>query len=435
MKLKIPTARVFKPLLQDARYKGAEGGRASAKSHFFAGLMVEEHLMFPGFRSVCLREVQQSLKDSAKLLLEDKIKEFNLEEMGFRVLNDRIETPGDGQIIFKGLKDQSAETIKSLEGFDRAWCEEAQTLTKRSLNLLRPTIRKPGSQIWFSWNPRFKTDAVEKLLKGEETPTSAIVVRSNWNNNPWFPDVMETERQDDLRLNPDEYDHIWEGGYMQAVQGSYYAKHITAARKENRIGRVARDPLAKVYVYCDIGGASQKSDAFSMWAVQFIGKEVRVIRHYEAIGQEIGDHVFWLRENDLQSAIIKLPHDGNKTESMHRITWKSEFTKAGFKVDVLPNTGEGAALRRIQATRNVWPNVWMDEEACDEYGGLTALACYHEKKDAKRNVGLGPNHDWASHSSDAFGEMCLDYQRMTKATPKNKPKMRRKASQGGWLGR
>jgi phage terminase large subunit len=158
--LQIKTARAFVPLLQPARYKGAHGGRGSGKSHFFAELLVDDHCRLPGLRSVCIREVQKSLKDSAKRLIEDKIKELGVGS-DFDVMTDQIKSRGDGVILFQGMQDHNAETIKSLEGFNRAWIEEAQTLSEHSLTLLRPTIRAEGSEIWASWNPRRKTDAID----------------------------------------------------------------------------------------------------------------------------------------------------------------------------------------------------------------------------------------------------------------------------------
>lgn len=157
--LTIKTARTFRPLLERARYKGAHGGRGSGKSHFFAEMLVEDCLREPGesgegLRAVCIREVQKDLKESAKLLIEDKLYRYGLGEAdGFRVYRDVISTPGDGLIIFKGMQDYTAESVKSLEKFKRAWIEEAQTLSLRSLTLLRPTIREEGSEIWASWNP------------------------------------------------------------------------------------------------------------------------------------------------------------------------------------------------------------------------------------------------------------------------------------------
>jgi phage terminase large subunit len=204
--MQIETARVFAPLLKPSRYKGAWGGRGSGKSHYMAGAVVEHCLLNPGSRVVCIREVQRSLAQSAKRLVEDRIQALGVGHE-FRVLYDRIETPGGGLIIFQGMADQTAESIKSLEGYDIAWVEEAQTITNRSLALLRPTIRADGSEIWFSWNPRRKSDAVDQFLRVER-PDNAIVVKANWRDNPWFPAVLEEERQTDLRLYPDRYDHM-----------------------------------------------------------------------------------------------------------------------------------------------------------------------------------------------------------------------------------
>jgi phage terminase large subunit len=205
--LKIDTPRVFLPLLAPARYKGAYGGRGSGKSHFFAELLIEECLAQPGMLGVCIREVQKSLKDSSKRLIEVKLKQLSLGEAdGFKVFEKQIQTPGDGVVVFTGMQESNAENIKSLEGFQRAWIEEAQALSHRSLALLRPTIRAKGSQIWASWNPRRKGDAIDDFLRGKK-PKDAAVTEVNWRNNPWFPAVLEEERLTDLRLYPDRYDH------------------------------------------------------------------------------------------------------------------------------------------------------------------------------------------------------------------------------------
>ncbi len=409
--LNIKTASVFEPLLHPSRYKGAWGGRGSGKSHFFAGLMVEDHLRIPGLRSVCIREVQKTLKDSAKKLIEDKIKEYGLTKQGFRILHDRIETPGDGVIIFIGMSDHNAESVKSLEGFGRAWIEEAQTLSKRSLTLLRPTIRREDSELWFSWNPRRKVDPVDSLLRGLEVPNNSIVVKANWSDNPWLPDVLNEERLDDLRVNPDGYDHVWEGGYVTAQEGAYFVKQLNLAKAEGRIGVVPRDQLMSVYAFFDIGGTGAKADAVSIWMVQFIGKEIRVIDYYEAQGQELSEHVGWLRREDYSQAEIYLPHDGVKHDNVFKVTYESELKKAGFKVHIMPNEGAGAANQRIEAVRRVFPRVWMDKAKCS--AGIDALGWYHEKQDEHRNIGLGPNHDWSSHASDSFGALALYAERLS----------------------
>jgi phage terminase large subunit len=214
--LRIPTAPVFRPLLEPARYKGAYGGRGSGKSHFFGELMVERCLVSPGTLAVCIREVQKSLLQSSKRLIESMIQSLGV-GAHFQVLHDRIVTPGDGLIIFQGMQDSTAESIKSLEGFDIAWVEEAQTLSARSLSLLRPTIRKEGSELWANWNPRRKKDAIDEFLR-QKKPENAVVAKANWRDNPWFPAVLEEERRLDLQLYPERYAHIWEGEYAKAFE-------------------------------------------------------------------------------------------------------------------------------------------------------------------------------------------------------------------------
>src|SRR5260370_25547572 len=168
--------------------------------------------------------------------MESKIEGLGVGQ-GFKVFNDKIATPGDGLIIFRGMQVHTAESIKSLEGFRIAWIDEAQALSQRSLALLRPTIRAAGSEIWASWNPRRKTDAIDEFLR-QRKPDNAIIVRSSWRDNPWFTPELEEERQLDLRLYPERYDHIWEGEYAKAFEGAYFAKQLAQAKAEGRIRHV-----------------------------------------------------------------------------------------------------------------------------------------------------------------------------------------------------
>ena len=403
--LEIQTPRVFTPLLQPARYKGAWGGRGSGKSHFFAELMVEEHIRDPGSRSVCIREVQKTLAQSSKKLIEDKIVSLGVGHL-FEVQRDQIIAPGGGLIVFQGMQDHNAESIKSLEKFKRAWIEEAQTLSERSLTLLRPTIRAEGSEIWSSWNPRRKSDAIDKFLR-QDAPTGAIVVKANWRDNPYFPSVLEAERQLDLEKYPDRYEHIWEGGYAQALEGAYYAKHLAKAKAEGRIGRVAQDPLLSVRAYWDIGGAGARADAMAIWIVQFVEKEIRVLDYIEGQGQVLGYYVGELRARGWGSANCVLPHDGTNTNNITGKRYEDHLRDAGFDVRVIPNQGSGAAAQRIEAARRWFPRVWFNEAPTEP--GREALGYYHEKRDEERNIGLGPEHDWSSHAADAYGLMCCDY--------------------------
>jgi phage terminase large subunit len=201
--LRIPTAPVFRPLLTPARYRAAHGGRGSGKSHFFGELLVERCLMRPGTLAVCIREVQKSLMQSSKRLIESKVQSLGVGDQ-FKILHHRIIAPGDGLII----QDSTAESIKSLEGFDVAWVEEAQTLSQRSLSLLRPTIRKDGSELWANWNPRRRSDAIDNFFRSSKKTDNAIVVQANWRDNPWFPGVLDEERRLDLEIYPERYAHV-----------------------------------------------------------------------------------------------------------------------------------------------------------------------------------------------------------------------------------
>jgi len=213
--LRIETPRWAVPLFEPARYKAAHGGRGSGKSHFFAEMLIEEHIMDPNRRTVCVREVQKSLAQSVKRLLEDKIKKLGVES-AFIVQESMIKSAhGSGIIIFQGMQNHTSDSIKSLEGYDCAWVEEAQSLSQRSLDLLRPTIRKEGSELWFTWNPSQNSDPVDHLLRGDKPPPDATVIEVNYKDNPWFPDVLRAEMEYDRGRDYEKYEHVWLGKYLQ----------------------------------------------------------------------------------------------------------------------------------------------------------------------------------------------------------------------------
>ena len=233
------------------------------------------------------------------------------------------------------------------------------------------------------------------------------MVELNWRDNPKFPEKLERERLRDIEERPDQYDHVWEGGYLVVVEGSYFAKHLTKAQLDGRIGFFGPDPLMTYRVFCDLGGTGAKSDAFAMWAAQFIGLEIRVLDYYEATGQPLASHVQWLRERGYEKAEIVLPHDGETNDRVYDVSFESAFKKAGFKTRVIPNQGKGAAKQRIEAARKLFPSIRFNETPTE--AGRQALGWYHEKIDQDRGIGLGPEHDWASHGADAFGLMCVAY--------------------------
>ena len=216
--------------------------------------MVEECVAQPGTRAVCTREVQRSLKESAKRLIEDKIQEFGLGRE-FEVQHDQIRTPGAGIIVFQGLQDHTAESIKSLEGFRISWGEEAQTMTARSLELLMPTIRAPQSELWFGWNPRSPDDPVDKMFRGQgaDADPNMICVQANYTDNPWFPDVLDVERRRDLRSNPHRYAHIWLGAYEPMAVGAIWSQQMF----DDHRWQEAPDSLTRIVVAVDPAVSSE----------------------------------------------------------------------------------------------------------------------------------------------------------------------------------
>jgi phage terminase large subunit len=381
--------------------------------------------------SVCIREVQKDLAQSSKRLLEAKLTDFGLGEPdGFKVFRDVISTPGDGLVIFKGMNDYTADSIKSLEGFKRGWWEEAHGATQTSIGLYRPTMRAAGSQMWWSWNPRHERDPVDVMFRGPEKPSGAVVVSCNWRDNPWWTAELEQERLNTLRMKPDQYDHIWDGGYVKVVEGAYFASDLALAEKEGRIAFLAADPLMTIRAIWDIGGTGAKADACSIWIVQFIGREIRVLDHYTAQGQPLATHVQWLRSNGYGKALCILPHDGATNDKVYDVSYESSLREAGFEVIVVPNQGKGAAMMRVEAARRLFPMVRFNDTKTA--AGRKALGWYHEKMDEARGIGLGPDHDWSSHDADAFGLMCVAYEEPRVKREEARP--RRVAGRNAWMG-
>ncbi|MGO4850952.1 PBSX family phage terminase large subunit, partial [Inquilinus sp. 2KB_12] len=219
-------ARAFGRLAKPSRYKALHGGRGSGKSHVFAELLVRRCFAAPT-RAVCIREIQRSLDQSVKRLIEDKIQALGL-GAAFTVQADRILGPPGpggaqgGRIIFQGMQNHTAESIKSLEGYDIAWVEEAQSLSRRSLELLRPTIRRPGSELWFSWNPTRPEDPVDQLFRQGQPPPGTTLIEANWTANPHFPKVLKAEMEWDRDRDPDKYSHVWLGGYRRASEARVF---------------------------------------------------------------------------------------------------------------------------------------------------------------------------------------------------------------------
>lgn len=256
--LTINTPRVFLPLLQPARFKGAWGGRGSGKSHFFGEMLVEETIA-GHVRAVCGREVQNSIKDSSKQLIEDKIHALGVSSL-FKITEKEIIGPNDSLMVFKGLQNHTTQSIKSLEGFNRLWIEEAQTVSQKSMDLAIPTFRTPGSQIWCSWNPELDTDPVDRFFRDNKDDHNVICVRANYQDNPWFPAELRDDMERDKRRDPDKYAHVWLGEYQRNSEARVF-KNWTVQEFERPLGTIYRlgldfgfaiDPTA--LVRCSLDG-------------------------------------------------------------------------------------------------------------------------------------------------------------------------------------
>lgn len=415
-----------------AMYRGAYGGRGSAKTRSFAKMAAVQGIRFAqanmGGVIVCGREFMNSLDESSLAEVKGAIESepwlrerYDVGEKYVRTLDGRIE------FAFVGLR-HNLDSIKSKARIRLLWVDEAEPVSDTAWNKADNTVREEGSEVWVTWNPERKNSATHKRFR-LDPPAESKIVELSWRDNPWFPDVLNKKRLADKEKRPDQYGHIWDGDFVTAVEGAYYAKSLAEAKDEGRIGRVAFDPLMRVKVFCDLGGTGAKADAFAMWPAQFIGKEIRTRDYYEAQGQPLATHIQWLHSKGYipARADIVLPHDGETNDRIIDVSFESAFKAAGYAVTVIPNQGKGAARMRIEAGRRRFPSIWLDEKSTE--AGRDALGWYHEKRsDDDRNIGLGPSHDWSSHCADAFGLMCVAYEE-----PQTKKKKTGEEPRGSWM--
>jgi phage terminase large subunit len=424
--LRAEVPRKLSPLLVPARYKGAFGGRGGSKSHFFA-----EQLIIKCYReetrAACIREVQNTIRESVRQLLVDKIQKLGLGAF-FECLENEIRGANGSLIIFRGMQSYNAESIKSLEGYDVAWVEEAQSLSDVSLRLLRPTIRKEGSEIWFSWNPRHDTDAVDKFLRGPNRPRDAIVVEVNWNDNPWFPDVLQREKDEDYAADPEMADHVWGGNYEIVSEGAYYARLIVDAERQGRVGHFPYDPSRPVATSWDIG----IDDYAAVWFWQSDGTSATVIDYYEANNQGFDEIIAncmpellippwddekwtgWTKEPALVAlgrapwkfGVHYLPHDvavrepgaggRSRVESLIRLGVKN------IHKGVRAKPGD-----RVAAVRRIMPSVYFNQTQRVQHG-IKRLRRYRRKWNDSLQTYTEPERDDNTHGADAFGEFAIN---------------------------
>ncbi|MGU3496108.1 PBSX family phage terminase large subunit [Xanthobacteraceae bacterium A53D] len=396
-----------------ADVRAAYGGRGSGKTRSFAKMSAVRTYMWDQAQRegiiLCGRQFMNSLSDSSLEEIKAAIRSepwlaphFEIGEKYVRTASGRI------SYAFSGL-DRNIDSIKSKSRILLCWVDEAEPVTEEAWTKLIPTLREEDSELWVTWNPERKTSATHKRFRAGGDPRYKVA-EINFRDNPRFPAILERQRQRDMRERPDQYAHIWEGEFRSVVEGAYFAAALTKAKADGRIGRVAADPLMTLRAFADIGGTGARADAFAIWIAQFIGKEIRVLDHYEVVGQPAAAHVAWLRGRGYgpDRCQIWLPHDGATQDRVHDASYEGFFRQAGYTVTVIPNQGRGAAGMRIEAARRLFPACWFNADTTEP--GRDALGWYHEKKDEKRGIGLGPEHDWASHSADGFGLMCVAYE-------------------------
>lgn len=415
-----------------AMYRGAYGGRGSAKTRSFAKMAAVQGIRFaqanmPGV-IVCGREFMNSLDDSSLAEVKGAIESEPWLAERYDVGEKYVRTR-DGKIDFAfiGLRHNLA-SVKSKARIRLLWVDEAEPVSETAWHTADNTVREEGSETWVTWNPERKNSATHKRFRADP-PAEAKFVELNWRDNPWFPEVLNKKRLADKEKRPDQYDHVWEGDFVTVVEGAYYAKYLTEAKAQGRIGNVAADPLMTIRLFCDIGGTGAKADAFTIWAAQFIGREIRVLDYYEAVGQPLATHLEWCRERGYKPSRAQfwLPHDGATHDRVHSVSYESSLKEAGYEVTVVPNQGKGAAAMRIEAARRLFPSVWFNAPTTEP--GRDALGWYHEKRsEDDRNIGLGPNHDWSSHGADSYGLMCVVYEEPEVAKPK-----RERRHVGSWM--
>ena len=405
-------------LFKKSRYKVLYGGRGGAKSWGIARALLIKGAKDP-IRILCAREFQTSIKDSVHKLLCDQIESLGLLSF-YEITQTSIRGRNGTEFSFVGLKN-NVSNIKSYEGVDICWVEEAQTTSRLSWNILIPTIRKEGSEIWISFNPELETDETYQRFVANP-PADCITMKVNWYDNPWFPETLRLEK-DALKARDEEaYNQVWEGLCRQTVDGAIFAKEMQQAEKDGRICRVPYDATKPVHAIFDLGW----SDSTAIWFLQFVGMETRLIRYIEDSQKTISYYLATMQTYGYVYDKIWLPHDAeNKTLAAAGRSIDDIVRAAGYKTEIMPRV---PILDSINAARTIFPNCYFDREHTAD--GLACLRHYRYEVDPETGqFSRNPLHDHYSHGADAFRYIAL----MIKEPPKRK-KSAQIAMASGWMG-
>lgn len=398
----------LKPLFQPCRYKVIYGGRGGSKSWFCARTLLILGLEKP-LRILCAREIQKSIQDSVHQLLRDQIVALGLQGF-YQVLQNEIRGLNGTLFTFAGLK-HNVDSLKSKEGIDVVWVEEAHNVSKDSWDKLIPTIRKPGSEIWITFNPELEDDETYQRFV-VNPPKNSIVIKVNYNDNPWFPEVLRLEMEELQAKDHKAYLNVWEGYCKSAVEGAIFAEMLAKAQDEGRIGSFPYVATAPVYAHFDLG----RNDKTAIWFVQTIGMKYYMIDYYENSGQHFSHYVKYLKEKPYQYGTIYLPHDAENEVLAAEKSIAVQARQAFSSVVIVPRIPKKALA--IDAARGIFHLCHFDNQRCGD--GVTALRRYAYKKDPQTGkTSPEPEHDtpW-SHGADAF--MSIGQARMMTEAPKLK---------------
>jgi len=415
---------VLAPLFQASRYKVLYGGRGGGKSHGIATYLLAEAASRP-LRVLCCREFQSSIRESVHKLLSDLILKHNLG--GFDVQEKGIKGPNGSEFFFEGLRHNTGK-IRSLEGIDRVWVEEAANVTRASWEILIPTIRKDGSEIIVSFNPELDTDETYQRFVASP-PSNAVVIKINYTDNPWFPEVLRIEMEQLRARDWDAYQHVYLGECRLTLDGAIYARELREATDEGRITAVPYDPTKPVSLYVDLGWA----DMTAIWFAQHIAGEVRLIDYLEDSQRPFNDYLKELQAKPYVYSTLWLPHDAQAKALGTGRSIEEIARSAGWRVRIVPRL---SVADGVNAVRTLFAQMWFDRTACSD--GLQALRHYRYDLDPTGQFSRNPLHDSASHGADALRYCAVAMQEQRRAAYPTTPPRRRILEPGqranvGWM--
>lgn len=407
-------------LFEPHRYKVGWGGRGAAKSWGFARALLIIGAQRP-LRVLCARETQKSIADSVHKLLSDQIAALGLGGY-YEILKSTIIGPNGTEFIFAGLR-HNINNIKSVEACDVVWVEEAQTVSKQSWQVLIPTVRKDGSEIWATFNPDLETDETYKRFV-KSPPPDAAVVKVNYSDNPWFPSVLRKEMEDLKARDYDAYLHVWEGHCKQMLEGAVYANELRAAQAGERITRVPYDAAHPVHTFWDLGF----SDNTSIWFAQAIGFEYRLIDYLDDSQKPLTHYLQTLQQRGYVYGTHYLPHDARAKQLGTGRSIEELMRAAGMKVEIVAKLSPADG---INAARSIFGQCYFDGDKTAD--GLQALRHYrYEQVEEKGVLKDEPLHDWSSHGSDAFRYFAVAIQ-APKREQQKRQESRRNLGPQGWM--